>query len=112
MDKSREVLATEITGLKEDFDRYSASIEKQLNQLAIRFDQFASSYLRTDIYEIRHKELNDKIDYVEKDLGGRVRSNKVEIARLKSQKWVWSLVSFVLGSVLVSLMLYAFTHRT
>lgn len=72
----------------------------QIGELKARFDVFQSSFIRSDVYNIKHEELIKQV---------AINTNGIE--RLQRNRWIWPSVTLVLGGVFVFLIEYALTHH-
>jgi uncharacterized membrane protein YwaF len=71
----------------------------QISELKGRFDTFQASFIRSDLYNIKHEELVRQVTL-----------NTKEIERIGKSRWVMPSVTMVLGGVLVFLINFALTH--
>lgn len=77
MPKTNEVLETELKNLEKGVGELKDTMNSRFDGLGRRFDEFSSNYVRSELYELRHAELQQQIT-----------ANAKEIARLKSNKWL------------------------
>lgn len=77
MTKTNEVLETEVKSLHAAIGELKDTVNSRFEGFSKQLNDFSSSYVRNDIYEIRHAELQNQIT-----------DNAREIASLKSNKWL------------------------
>lgn len=77
MPKTNEVLEAELKNLEKGFADLKDTMNNRFDGLGKRFDVFSSGYVRNDLYEIRHAELQ-----------AQITNNAKEVAKLRSNKWL------------------------
>lgn len=89
---SNEVLASQIT-----------SLGLQVNKLEAKLDAYATHFITAEVYELRHRELELKVNSIEMDLQNFRRSSTGKL-------WITSTLSAAGGIILAFLIQFYLSH--
>ncbi len=97
--KSNEVLAVEIGNLGKEVSDFKTQMAKEVGELKAQFNMFQSSFVRNDLYTIKHSEVET-----------RIAQNTADIRALKNFRWFLVVTASVVGGTIAFLVQYALTH--